>query len=174
MKNGKGTIQTEFSLKGDQINGKLSFIGKNLAFSKSDNNNQLSEVEGIIQSVVTSISTVDISAGVAGTSDNLRFSISSNIDKMLMNKIGTIVNERFEKVKNDIRQGVDRAIGNQRAELDKIINEKGNLLDSEINKYEQMIDKEKKIADTKKKEIEDIYNKEKSNLQDQIMNIFKP
>ena len=174
IENGKGTIQTEFSLKGDQINGKLSFIGKNLAFSKSDNNNQLSEVEGIIQSVVTSISTVDISAGVAGTSDNLRFSISSNIDKMLMNKIGTIVNERFEKVKNDIRQGVDRAIGNQRAELDKIINEKGNLLDSEINKYEQMIDKEKKIADSKKKEIEDIYNKEKSNLQDQIMNIFKP
>ena len=43
-----------------------------------------------------------------------------------------------------------------------------------MDKYNQMLEDEKNRANVKKKEIEDIYEKEKSKIQDQIKNYFKP
>jgi uncharacterized protein (TIGR03545 family) len=174
VESGTGIIQSEFALKGDQINGKISFTGRKLRFNMIGVNSQLSEIEGIIQSVIKSISTVDVYAKVMGTSDNLQFSINSNLDDILMNKMGTIVNERFEKAKNDITQQVDREIGKYRSELDNLVAGKEKILQSEINKYEQMIDKERKRTDSKKKDIEDIYKKEKSKIEDKIKDLFSP
>ena len=174
VESGTGSIQSDFSLKGDQIDGKISFTGKKLKFTMSGANSQSNEIEEIIQSVIKSISTVDVSAKVMGTSDNLQFSINSNLDNILMNKMGAIVNERFEKAKNDIRQKVDNEIGKYRGELDQLIADKEKLLQTEMNKYEQMLEKEKNRADVKKKEVEDIYEKEKSKLEDKIKDIFNP
>jgi len=174
VKSGTGVIQSEFALKGDQIDGKVSFTGKKLRFNMPSANAGHNEIEEIIQSVIKSISTVNVSAKVMGSSDNLQFSVNSNLDDILMNKIGAIVNERFEKAKKDITQRVDNEIGKYRAELDNLVEEKEKLLQSEITKYEQMLEKEKNRADVKKKEIEDIYEKEKSKIEDQIKDIFNP
>ena len=174
IENGTGIIESDFALKGNQIDGKISFIGNKLKFNMAGTNSQLNEIEKIIQSVIKSISTVDVSAKVEGTSDNLHFSINSNLDNILMNKIGTIVNERFEKAKKDITQRVDKEIGKYRSELNNLITDKEKLLQTEMNKYEQMLEKEKSRADVKKKEIEDIYEKEKSKIEDKVKDFFNP
>jgi uncharacterized protein (TIGR03545 family) len=174
VESGIGIVQSKIALRGDQIEGEVSLNGKKLKFDMSGLNNDLNEIEGIIQSVLKSISEVDVSAKVWGTSDNLHLSIKSNLDNLLMDKIGTIVNERFEKTKKEITQRVDDEIGKHRTELEKVMTEKENLLQSEMDKYKQMLDKEKNRADVKKKDIEDIYEKEKSKIEDKIKDFFKP
>ena len=91
-----------------------------------------------------------------------------------MDKIGSIVNERFEKAKKEITQRVDAEIGKYRTELDNLMKDKDRQLQKEMDKYKQMLESEKNRANVKKKEIEDIYEKEKSKIQDQIKNYFKP
>ena len=174
VKEGRGLIQSNIILKGNQINGKITFIGDKLEFNLDGNNKEPNEIEQIIQSVIKSISIVNVSAELSGTSDDLRFAIRSNLDKLLMNKIGTIVNERFEKAKKEITQRVDAEIEKYRADLDKLMIEKDKQFQNEKDKYQQMLKKEKNRADLKKKEIEDIYEKEKSKIEDQINNYFKP
>ena len=172
IESGTGSIQSKLGLKGDQIEGDVSFSGKNLRFGMSGSDRGLNEIEEIIQSVIKSISSINISAKVRGTGDNLHFSINSNLDDVLMNKMGSIVNERFEKAKKEITKRVDYEIDKYRAELDKLVTEKEKLLQTEMDKYEQMLEKEKNRADGKKNEIEDIYEKEKSKIEDKIKSFF--
>ncbi|MCK4559383.1 MAG: TIGR03545 family protein [Calditrichia bacterium] len=172
IESGTGSVQSKLGLKGDQIEGEVSFTGKKLRFDMSGSDRGLNEIEEIIQSVIKSISTIDISAKVRGTGDNLHFSINSNLDDVLMNKMGSIVNERFEKAKKEITQRVDYEIDKYRAELDKLVTEKEKLLQTEMDKYERMLEKEKNRADGKKKEIEEIYEKEKSKIEDKIKSLF--
>jgi len=174
IESGTGSIQSKLGLKGDQIEGDVSFTGKNLRFGLSGSDRGLNEIEEIIQSVIKSISTINISAKVRGTGDKLHFSINSNLDDVLMNKMGSIVNERFEKAKKEITKRVDYEIDKYRAELDKLVTEKEKLLQTEMDKYERMLEKEKNRADGKKNEIEDIYEKEKSKIEDKIKDFFKP
>jgi len=174
IKNGTGTLITNIDLSGDNIEGKVAFTGNDLRFDMPTTNNNLNEIEEIIQSVIKSISTVNFSAKVAGTSEKLDFSIKSNLDDILMNKMGSIVNERFEKAKMEITQKVDKEIGKYRTELDNFVSEKEGLIQSEMNKYEQMLAKEKSRAESKEKEIKEVYEKEKSKIEDKIKDFFKP
>jgi uncharacterized protein (TIGR03545 family) len=174
IEKGTGLVASKLALESNQVEGDISFSGKNLRFEMLAPDQNLNEIEKIIQSVLNDISTVNFSAKVRGTSDKLDFLIKSNLDDLLMNKVGSIVNERFEKAKADIKKRVDSEIGKYRADLDKIVSEKQNLLQNEINKYEQLLKKEKNRADTKKNEIEEIYKKEKSKLEDKIKDFFKP
>jgi uncharacterized protein (TIGR03545 family) len=174
VESGKGNLRTKVTLKGDQINGEISFVGEKLKFSMAGSKEELNDIEEIIQSVIKSISSVDVSAKLSGTSNNLKFAIKSNLDKLLMDKIGSIVNERFEKAKKEITQRVDAEIGKYRTELDNLMKDKDRQLQKEMDKYKQMLESEKNRANVKKKEIEDIYEKEKSKIQDQIKNYFKP
>jgi uncharacterized protein (TIGR03545 family) len=174
IENGTGIVESKLDLKGDQIDCELAFTGKNLKFNMSGSGNDLNEIEKIIQSVIQSISLVNFSAKVKGTRENMFFTIKSNLDKMLMDKIGSIMNERFEKAKMEIIQRVDSEIGKYRAALDDLVSEKEKFIQTEMNKCEQMLDKEQNRADTKKKEIEEIYEKEKSKIEDKIKDFFKP
>jgi len=174
IKRGTGLIASKLALESNQVEGEIAFNGKNLRFDMSLPDRKLNEIEKIIQSALNDISTVNFSAKVRGTSEKLDFLITSNLDEILMNKIGSIVNERFEKAKADIKRRVDSEISKYRADLNKIVSEKQNLLQNELNKYEKLLAVEKNRADEKKEEIEEIYEKEKSKLEDKIKDFFKP
>jgi uncharacterized protein (TIGR03545 family) len=174
IKEGTGILTSKIGLSADQIEGEIDFTGKNLIFDMAISNQNLNEIEKIIQSAIDNISSVKFSAEIKGTSENLDLSIKSNLDDVLMNKIGSIVNERFEKARTDITRRVDSEINKHRAELDNLVSEKNELIQAQIQKYEQMLIKEKDLANKKKKEIEEIYKKEKSKIEDQIKDFFKP
>ena len=174
IEKGKGIISSNLKLLSDQVEGELTFSGRNLSFAMSTGSKGTNEIEKVVQSVIKDISRVDFSAKVTGSSDQLKFSLKSNLDDILMNRVGSIVNERFEKAKADITRRVDAEISIYRADLNKFVSQKEKLIQTEVDKYEQMLEKEKKRADTKKKEIEEIYEKEKSKIEDQIKDFFKP
>jgi uncharacterized protein (TIGR03545 family) len=174
IEKGTGALTSRLGLSADQIEGEVAFTGKNLIFDMAVSTQNLNEIEKIIQSAINNISSVKFSAEIKGTSENLDLSIKSNLDDVLMDKIGSIVNKRFEKARADITRRVDSEVNKHRAELDNLVSEKNELIQEQIQKYEQMLAKEKNRADTKKKEIEEIYEKEKSKIEDKIKDFFKP
>jgi uncharacterized protein (TIGR03545 family) len=174
IKNGTGKLISRLGLSADQIDGEIAFTGNSLKFDMAISNQKANEIEKIIQSAINGISSINFSARIKGTSEKLDLSIKSNLDDVLMQRIGSIVNERFEKARGDITRRVDAEISSHRTELNNLVSDKKELIQSQIQKYEQLLVKEKKHADTKKKEIEEIYKKEKSKIEDQIKDYFKP
>jgi uncharacterized protein (TIGR03545 family) len=174
IEQGTGKIAAKIGLFADKIKGEISFSGKNLKFGLLNSDRNLNEIEKIIQGIITKIFSVEFSALLTGTSDNLSFSIKSNLDDILINNIGSIVKERYQKARAEITSRVDTEVHKYRVELDNLVTEKEKLLQTEVNKYEQLVDNEKNQADSKKKEIEDIYKKEKSKIENKIKDFFKP
>jgi uncharacterized protein (TIGR03545 family) len=174
IKNGTGKLISRLGLSADQIDGEIAFTGNSLKFDMAISNQKANEIEKIIQSAINGISSINFSARIKGTSEKLDLSIKSNLDDVLMQRIGSIVNELFEKARGDITRRVDAEISSHRTELNNLVSDKKELIQSQIQKYEQLLVKEKKHADTKKKEIEEIYKKEKSKIEDQIKDYFKP
>jgi uncharacterized protein (TIGR03545 family) len=174
IEQGTGKIAANIALLADKVKGEISFSGKNLKFGLLSSDRNLNEIEKIIQGIITNISSVEFSASLTGTSDNLSFSIKSNLDDILMNNIGSIVNKRYEKARAEITTRVDTEVNKYLAELDNLVTQKEKLLQTQVNKYEQLVNKQKNQADSKKQEIEDIYNKEKSDIENKIKDFFKP
>ena len=173
IEKGIGSLQTRLDLSGEKINGRISFTGNKLQFGKSVQNEKQNKFEEIIQSIINNISTIDFIAKIEGEADNLRFSVNSNIDDILIKKMGAIVGEEVNKAKQEIKSKIDNEIGKHKAALDNLVTEKENLLKSEINKYEKLIDDQLQQVEGKKKEIEKKYAKEKSGIEKKVKDIIK-
>jgi uncharacterized protein (TIGR03545 family) len=170
---GTGTIQTRLDLKGEQIDGVTAFTGKKMNFDFSGIPENRGKLETIIQSVLQSINEIEFKAHILGKSGDLKFSIDSNLDELFAQKIGAIVNEEFDKVKSEIQKRIDSEVIKYRKELDGLIAGKEDLLHGETLKYDKMLEQEVHHADSKKKEIEAIYNKEKKNLENKVKDLIK-
>jgi uncharacterized protein (TIGR03545 family) len=173
IKKGVGSVNTRLNISGEKINGRISFVGNKLQFGKSVQNEKQNKFEEIMQSILKNTSTIDFLAKIEGEADNLHFSVNSNIDDILSNKIGAIVGEEVNKAKQEIKNKIDNEIGQHKAALDNLVTEKENLLKTEINKYEKLIDDQLNQVEAKKKEIEKKYAKEKSGIEKKIKDIIK-
>ena len=88
-------------------------------------------------------------------------------------KMGAIVSDEFNKAKTEIRARVDQEVDKHKQELNLLVSSKESGLNSEISKYEKMLNGELDRADSKKKEIENVYEKEKKNIENKVKDLLK-
>jgi len=170
---GRGNLKTNLELLGNKINGEVAFTGTKLGFNFADAKKEQNKLDGVMQSILKSINTVDFQAKIEGESDNLKFSIQSNLDDVLAEKMGAIVSDEFKKVKNEIHARIDQEVGKHREELNSLVSSKETILNDEMSRYEKMLNDEMSRADSKKKEIENIYEKEKKNIENKVKDLLK-
>lgn len=170
---GMGVITADLNLSGDEINSEIKFVGNNLRFDYADQAKPSNKFEEIIQSIVRGISTVDFKAKVTGKSDDLHFSLNSNLDDIFVRETKAIVSKEVEEAKQKIKSEVDKQIGTYRGQLNEMVQEKEKFLTNEMQKYERLINEKIEMADAKKKEIEKQIEKEKSKLKDKVKDIIK-
>jgi uncharacterized protein (TIGR03545 family) len=173
LSKGRGTLQTGLELIGNKIDGNINFSANKVSFQFTDKSKKQNKLENMLQSILKTVNTVDFQAKIEGKSDNLKFSIRSNLDDVLTEKIGAIVSEEFNKVKTEIRTRVDKEVNKYREELNQLVSSKESGLNKEIVKYEEMLDTEMSRADSKKKEIENVYEKEKKNIENKVKDLLK-
>jgi len=77
LSQGRGSVETVLDLKGNTIDGEISFSGNHLSFEFVDAKKEQNKLEEVMQSILKGINSVDFLAKVEGESDNLNFSISS-------------------------------------------------------------------------------------------------
>jgi uncharacterized protein (TIGR03545 family) len=170
---GAGTVQTGITINGDQIDGRLSFNGKKMSFDFSGTKTSSGKLEEIIQSLLKDIHDVNFVAHIQGKAGALKFTVDSNLDDLFAQKIGAIVNQEFDKTKKEIQNKIDSEVNKYRQEFDQLRTGKEELLKGEISKYENLLKQELDRADEKKKEIDNIYNKEKKNLENKVKDLIK-
>jgi len=170
---GTGSVQSGLSTRGDEIEGSVSFSGKKMKFDFSDMQRKQGKLEEVIQSILRGIDEINFKALIKGQAGHLTFSVDSNIDELFADKIGTLVSDEFSKAKNEIRRKIDDEVGRYRDDLNQLISGKENSLTGEVSNYEKMLKQELDRAGSKKKEIEEIYNKEKKNLENKVKDLLK-
>ncbi|MCX5781815.1 MAG: TIGR03545 family protein [Elusimicrobia bacterium] len=168
MKNGKGVLDGRLILKGENIasNMELKISGFKSSGVETD------ETRKIILSLWKGISEIIVNAKLSGTFENLSFSISSNMDKILSERLKNMLGAKFAEVQNKLKAEITR-LTNQKK--DEVMGE-FNLKKSELTK--QYGDKQKEIQSktdeikskiaSKENEGKDQADKEKKKAEDQV------
>jgi uncharacterized protein (TIGR03545 family) len=173
IQKGTGSVEANFMLQGDQLEGQIKFIGSNLTFDFGDQAVPKNKFDEIVQSIVHSINVIDLVAKIKGTKDDLAFSLNSNLDDLFIKKTKEILSTEVEAAKNKLKARVDAEVTKQRQKLDSLIKEKESQLTAEVEKYEQLIKQQTTMVEAKKKEIEKSITKNKGTLEKKAKDLLK-
>jgi len=177
LEKGRGSIESNLNLTGDQIEAKIVFVGDRLVIDYSKGSSPKNKFEEIVRSIVKSIDKIDFTAKIKGKKDDLSFSLNSNLDNMIASKMKAIVSGEIEKAKKEIKKKIDREVDKYKKEVENLISDKKASLLAEAKKYEDMVKEKSKLLEDKKKDIENQINKQKSKLEDEakkkLKDIFK-
>ncbi len=169
---GVGDVQAKIDLPGDHIEGIIKFTARNISFDFSQQHTQ-NKITQLIRDAIKDVKTFYFSAKLSGEKNNIKVSIKSNLDKIIVENLKKSVDKEIEKTKKQISERIDKEVSDRKAELEKLVKQYEDKLNVELAKYQAMLDKEKAKADKKKKEVEDRINKEKSKLQDKVKDKLK-
>jgi uncharacterized protein (TIGR03545 family) len=172
LSKGTGNVEANIDLPGDRIEGLIKFTANNISFDFSGNEAK-NKITQLIRDAIKDIKTFYFSAKISGKRSNIKVSIQSNLDKIIVDNLKKSVNKEIEKTKKQISDRIDKEVNAKKAELEKLVKQYEDKLNNELAKYQAMLDKETAKADKKKKEVEDRINKEKSKLQDKVKDKLK-
>jgi len=177
IKKGLGKVRSSVNLSGDNINGKVKFMGKQLEFDMAQQEKPKNKVDEIVQSIVKSISDLNVEMKIKGTGDDLSFRINSNLDDLFIQKMNAILSGEVNAAKEKLKSKIDKEVNKYKDKLNSTIAEKEKMIQSEIKKYEDMINKQKEAINKKKKEVEDKIKKEQGKqvdkAKDKVKDILK-
>jgi len=173
VKKGLGKIESTVSLSGDNIDGKVKFVGQNLEFDLSRQPKPKNKMDEIIQSIVKSIDMLDVVMAISGKGDDLKFRINSNLDDLFVKKMNAILSGEVSAAKKKLKSKIDKEVNKYKSQLNGMIADKENIIKSEIKKYEDMINKQKDSINKKKKEIEDKIKKEQGKQLNKVKDLLK-
>jgi len=162
-------MEANLNLVGDNIIGEIEFTGKDLDFDLNDSGENNNKFEKIIQDVIESTDEIRFSAEIKGEKDDLSFSISSNLDDLLMKQLKASLGEELDQAKQKIYKKVDEQVNKKRAELEKFISDKDGYLMSEIGKYEQVVNDKMKLVDDK---IDEVKKSKLGGAKDKLKGLF--
>jgi uncharacterized protein (TIGR03545 family) len=173
VQKGLGSVESTLNLSGDNIEGKVKFVGQKLQFDLSNQPKPKNKLDEIIQSIVKSIDMLDVIMVISGKGSDLKFRINSNLDDLVMNKMKAILGDEIAAAKKKLQEKIDKEVNKYKTQLTGMIAEKENMIRSEIKKYEDMINEQKEAINTKKKEIEDKIKKEQGKQVDKAKDKVK-
>jgi len=166
VEKGKGDIQADMKFMGPDLSTEIKFSGNQLKFNLSDKPTDLDErLVRISRSIVESIDRVTVNAGLERTEQKYRFTLNSNLDRLIADKFKSALSEEVEKAKQDIEKRVLGEVEKYRKELDDYLNTQEEKLRTEIEKVQTEIEKQKSMITAKQKEIENNIATEKNKLQ---------
>jgi uncharacterized protein (TIGR03545 family) len=173
VQKGLGSVESTVNLSGDNIEGKVKFVGQKLQFDLSNQPKPKNKLDEIIQSIVKSIDMLDVIMVISGKGSDLKFRINSNLDDLFVKKMKAILGDEIAAAKKKLQEKIDKEVIKYKTQLTGMIAEKENMIRSEIKKYEDMIDEQKQAIESKKKEIEDKIKKEQGKQVDKAKDKVK-
>ncbi len=169
IKDGRGVMNTKFEITGEQINAGIDFAAEKLKMDFSAGKPPKGKIQEVVRDIIAGINKLDFHAKISGTRDNMKFNLSSSLDKLFMNSLNRVLDKNIAEAKQKIKDRIDKEITKYKKELDKIIDEQSNKLKAQLAQYENILGNTNGIFDSKKQEIED----KKNNLGDLIGNGLK-
>lgn len=171
IKSGTGVAEISFKMIGNKMDGRITFSGSkvNFAYAKAKPSGKM---ESIIRDVFNQTKVLKISAIIKGKSDDLVFSVKSNLDKELSKAFKATANKEIEAAKAKLRKKIDSQVASKKVEAEKLIKENKAKVQAQLDKYQSQIDEQGKLLESKKKEVEKQKKKIGKDLGKKIKDLF--
>jgi len=162
-------ILAEGSFVGDEINGKVSIVTKGLKVRDVPSGDEVRKIMADVWKGIDSISVVALLTSKKG--EDVRFSVSSDADKILQDRISRIFGEKVAEARRKIEQQVSQLVDGKKNEALKEFETKKKAVTDEIASKESEARAQVEQAKAKVTEIEnkikEIEEREKSRLNEE-------
>lgn len=171
VKKGTVDIATTFSLEEDYLENEIKAEAKKVEFvTKKDL--KKNSFEYIINDAFSSINLLTLGGRLYGRPGDLKFNLSSNLDKIIAQKIKAIFGKMLEEAKRQIRDRLDGIVEEKRGELVKIYNEKMGELNEKIKANTALVQEQLDAVDARikegQKEIDKTLGRERKKKEDEL------
>ncbi len=177
VQSGTGNLNADLNIIGEQLHSQIKFSASNLKFFPQANESELNAIERNVQKVIRNASTVDFGANIKSESNDLSFTVNSNLDDLLAQQLKSVVSSEIEKARQKVRENVDKRVQKHRDDLQSYVNKEQDRLNGLLANYEKMVAEKVRLVDDKKKELEARIEQEKNKgtkkLQDEVKKRFK-
>ncbi len=175
---GLGSLRADLLLKGNSLRSTIKFVVTHVAFESSNQARAHHDiVQNLVANVLRKIKTLDIQAKIWGSEKQLKFSLNSNLDDLLVREFKTRLSAQVEAAKRKIRAEIEKRVASAKKELDLLVAQKENALQSELDRYQQLLKQEQDRLKKQQKEIEQRIAKEKAKktkeVQQKLKSLFK-
>ena len=135
MNEASGNLSANFVLKGENVesNIEMKVSGFKTSSPTAD------ETRKMILSLWADISDITVNAKLHGTFENLGFSVSSNIDRILSERMKNMLGAKFQEVQNKLRAEIDRQTNQKKDEI------MGEFNGKKADIMKQFTDKQKEV-----------------------------
>lgn len=173
IREGVGIIDANFDIQGSEIIGNIGFKADNLIFDFDEGMKAENKFEEIIQEMITDIRLITVEATIRGVGNDLKFTVNSNIDKLLSDKLNSIIGREINDSKQKLMSKINAEVAKYKEAAEKVVREKETELKTKVEKYQTIVQEKVKLVEAKKKEVEDKKKKIEEEAKGNMLNIFK-
>lgn len=148
---GRGMSEMRFSLDGDALSGRWSLSSANLSWlSDSARARPLNTIESLVARVLTGVRQLELAASMSGSVRSPSLSVSSNLDRVIADRLRAVAGEELAAAEKKVRARVDSLVEEKaapvrarvaelRTEGERRVAEGRARLDAEKKKLEEQL-----------------------------------
>lgn len=140
LQKGLGFIDANLNLNNDEIFGEIKFDAKDVIFDFSNSETNLNEAEKFLQNLIKGVDNINFTAKIEGKTNNLKFSLKSNLDKLFADNLKSMLGDEVQKLKNQINEKVNNEVTKYKTQFDGFVDAQKQQLDEKLAKYGLQLD----------------------------------
>jgi len=165
---GLGFIESSLNLTGSDFASQITFKTKNVRFDFSERPEDIPDyIYSLSRSIAESIDEITFDASLE-YSNNLRFSVQSNLDNIISDRLKEILSEELKKAKEALEQRVQDEVQPHIDKLKKLVYDREKEINAKITEAQNLVLVQQQIIEKKRSEIENRIDSEKKRLQKMI------
>jgi uncharacterized protein (TIGR03545 family) len=165
-----GTLKLTFA--GEEIDAALSAKAGSLQFPASD---AVGGIEGIISKALSGASSLSVRAQARGTSENLDFSVDTDIDELISKQFKSIVGGEVDKIKAQVSAQIEAQIAQRRKDAQAALDAQGQSALSKLGEKNALLGQQGGRLSSLTSSVEQqIKSQAGGALKDGLKGLFKP
>jgi len=161
--------QAKLSLVGNRIDANVKFDLKNVSLQFQSQPKNV--VEQLFRQVLEGVKNFNVGMRMWNTDGPFKVALSTDLDKLLAQKVSAVVGEEIARLQSDLRKKFDAKVQEQMDKFNRVYETKLADIKNQIGGYQSLLNDQLNIIDKKKQELLD--KQKKGFLQDKLKGLFK-
>lgn len=150
---GRGIIKGKIKITGEELNGKLSFIGTQMKFKPTTVVAQDS-LQAVVMQAIQSAPQLTAEIGLSGSLDAPQIALSTNLDKLIAARLNAVVGEKLNAVKKQLEDQYNKEVGAATAQINQQAAAATKKVNAQMAEQQKAIEAKQQELVQKKQEIE--------------------
>ncbi len=166
---GQGFIESSLNLTGSDFKSQIAFKTKDVRFDFSERPEDIPDyIYSLSRSIAESIDEITFDASLEYISNDLRFSVQSNLDNIIADRLKEILSEELKKAKEALGRRVQDEVKPHIDKLKKLVDDREKEINAKITEAQNLVLAQQQAIEKKRSEIENRIDSEKKRLQKMV------